>query len=196
MRRTRTYRKWSGMKTRCTNKNETCYKYYGGRGISFCERWKVYANFLADMGEAPDKMTLERIDSNKDYGPENCRWATMKEQANNKSNNVFVTYNGETKTIAQWSDITGIKQATIAARVRSGSTVEEILGHKKIIRENPTRRRIVTINGVTRSFIDWCNMAGIKKTTAHQRLGAYGWSLEKTFNFHGGKDNDGTTCSQ
>ena len=193
MRKNRTFSKWSGMKTRCTNKNEPCYKYYGGRGISFCERWNLYDNFLADMGEAPEKMTLERIDSNKDYGPDNCRWASMKEQANNKSNNVFVTYNGETKTVAQWSDITGIKQATIAHRVRKGRPTEEILGYKKIVWENKPNWKMITIGETTRPLKEWCTISGLKRTTALQRLRVYGWTLESVFNIQGGIYDDGTT---
>jgi hypothetical protein len=83
----RTYRIWAGMKQRCLNPKTTHYGYYGGRGIKVCERWMDYRNFLADMGEAPEGLSLDRINPDGNYEPGNCRWATDKVQANNKSRN-------------------------------------------------------------------------------------------------------------
>lgn len=141
--RSATYSTWGGMKQRCTNRKSEKYLYYGGRGIKVCERWQVFENFLEDMGERPKGLTLERIDNNASYCQENCRWATRKEQAANRSHNnegelcgsskltwkIVKTIRGLTKRkcpvtqtrLAEWF---GVKQATISDILR-GATWQE-----------------------------------------------------------------------
>jgi hypothetical protein len=101
---------------RCGNPNYTNYARYGGRGIVVCDRWLDFRNFLADMGERPEGTTLERIDNGGDYWPENCRWATRKEQANNR-NNCFYTLEGVTKRWSEWFEYYNIKRSTFDQRV-------------------------------------------------------------------------------
>lgn len=127
MSKTPTYRCWSYMLSRCRNPNDTGYADYGGRGISVCDRWRYFENFYEDMGGRPDNHSLDRIDNNGPYSPDNCRWAIIEVQANNKRSSLFLTWNGQTKTAAQWARKLDIPRTTIVRRVRAGKTVEEIL---------------------------------------------------------------------
>lgn len=111
------------MKARCYNKAAIN---YGGKGIKVCDRWMKFENFLEDMGERPRGLTIERIDSTKNYEPGNCRWATYGEQANNKSNNRLVTYKGKTLTAAQWARELGLRPKTVQQRLRRGWSMERI----------------------------------------------------------------------
>ena len=115
------------MKKRCLNPRHANFKDYGGRGITICERWMIFENFLADMGERPDGMSLDRIDNNIGYLPENCRWTTVLEQNNNRRGNTILRFGGRALTISQWSVETGIKDCTISERLRHGWSVERTL---------------------------------------------------------------------
>lgn len=113
-----TYMTWAGMKARCTNPNNTKYKDYGGRGITVCDRWlNSFENFLEDMGECPEGLSLDRQNNNGNYEPENCRWATREEQLNNKRTNRFIEFDGRSQTLAQWSNELGVKRTTISERI-------------------------------------------------------------------------------
>lgn len=168
------------MWTRCTNKNERCYKYYGGRGIKVHESWKSFEKFLADMGRRPNNFQLDRIDNNGDYEPKNCRWVDRKTNARNKSNNLIIEFNSQKKTASEWSEILNVKSATIRKRLKDGWTVEEALGFKKKERLSLKRRKFLTLNGETKSIQEWSKDLGIKRTTIFQRLYVYKWSVEKT----------------
>lgn len=134
----REYNIWGHIKYRCFNKNSPFYHLYGGRGITMCDRWKdSFDNFLEDMGSIPhDKYSIDRIDNNKGYFPENCRWASHKEQARNKNWNMKITFNNETKLLCDWSKTTGINQATLRNRIVRGWPIQEAfsrkIAHKKI----------------------------------------------------------------
>lgn len=116
--RTNTYGVWNTMRQRCENSASKAYPYYGGRGITVCERWKSFPNFLADMGEQPPDKSIERIDNNGPYSPENCRWATRVEQGANKRNNRLVTYCGQTRTLAALAKHLGITTSALRYRIK------------------------------------------------------------------------------
>lgn len=131
------YRVWAAMKRRCYNPNTPAFSDYGGRGIGVCERWHDFANFLSDMGEPTEGMTLDRADNSGGYSPENCRWATRKTQARNRRGRRVMTAFGETKTMAEWSDATGVSISTLWARVSAyGWSAEKAVSTKV----DPTRR--------------------------------------------------------
>lgn len=130
---------WNDMKSRCTDKKALPYKDYGGRGIFVCEEWmKSYEPFRdwALSNGYKQGLTLDRKDVDKGYYPENCRWATMQVQCNNKRNNRIITYEKETHTISEWSKITGISKETIRYRLNAGWDVKDILTIKPIIGGN------------------------------------------------------------
>lgn len=130
--KTRTHTAWSKMRQRCGNPNNEHYADYGGRGITVCDRWQVFENFLADMGECPEGLTIDRKDNNGNYEPGNCRWATMREQSNNRRSNKPLTANGQTKTPAEWARITGHHVPTIHRRIKQGLPPEQIVSAEKI----------------------------------------------------------------
>ena len=124
--RTPTYISWEGMKYRCYTKSNPSYSNYGGRGISVCDRWKSFENFLIDMGEKPYGTSLDRINSNENYSPENCRWANVEIQQNNRSNNNRQIVDGILMGVSQCSRIYNISRSTIASRMlRNGMTLQE-----------------------------------------------------------------------
>ena len=109
---------WCGITERCHNKKSKFFMRYGGRGITVCRRWKTFENFYADMGPRPSSAhTLDRVNNNGNYEPSNCRWATPEEQANNKSSNVMISIDGETKTLAQWCRETGVDSDLASQRI-------------------------------------------------------------------------------
>lgn len=119
------YRTWSSMKSRCLNPNHKDYDHYGGKGVTICERWFRFKNFLEDMGPKPSpKHTLDRIDSNGCYEPSNCRWASTVVQAQNTSRVKKIEINGEVKCFAEWCRQFQINKHTARQRMRVGWTAE------------------------------------------------------------------------
>lgn len=113
-----TYKIWAMMKGRCLNPNSKVYKWYGGRGIKVCERWLDFKNFRDDMGYKPEgEYSIDRIDNNGDYCPENCRWVTVDIQANNKQNSVRIKYEGKQYSIKQLATMFNMKPRTLSSRL-------------------------------------------------------------------------------
>jgi len=112
------YRSWSNMKARCHNPRATGYYRYGARGIAVCAEWQSFAGFLHDMGStfAPG-LTLDRIDNERGYSKENCRWSDATQQANNRMSNKHIQIGGETKTLEQWIRASGLKSSTVRQRI-------------------------------------------------------------------------------
>jgi hypothetical protein len=123
------YQTWNGLKSRCYYKNNNRYEYYGGRGITVCDRWKdSFEDFLADMGPRPSpEHSIDRIDTNGNYEPRNCRWATRTEQANNRRNNTFYEFQGENLQLADWSEKVSIGAAALRSRINRGWSIEKAL---------------------------------------------------------------------
>ena len=115
---TRIHRIWNGMIYRCHNERSHSYVWYGARGIKVCDRWRYSIhNFIADMGEPPPNKTLDRIDNDGDYCPENCRWATHREQMLNTSKNHHITFAGKTMTLGEWAAHIGMSRNTLTSRI-------------------------------------------------------------------------------
>jgi len=112
------YRTWVQIRQRCYNKKHKNYLQYGGRGIIVCARWHEFKNFYEDMGPRPAGLTIDRIESNGNYEPGNCRWADMTTQNNNSSNCRWITFNGETLTLTGWANRLGIGLASLTERIQ------------------------------------------------------------------------------
>jgi hypothetical protein len=125
------YRRWSDMKTRCTNPKHIHYAEYGGRGIRVCERWmNSFEAFLADMGPPPSpRHTLDRKNNDGDYCPENCRWATRREQTLNSRHARWLEYKGERLPLIDWARRFGVHSAALIYHLKRGRSMEEIVRH-------------------------------------------------------------------
>lgn len=133
----REHSSWQAMRHRCTCPNAHEYRNYGGRGIKVCDRWmkrpEGFKNFLEDMGPRPEGYSLDRIDTNGDYCPENCRWADYRTQNRNRRSNANIAYKGETHTLKEWSEILGINYKILVQRRYYGWSVKRMF-------EQPVRK--------------------------------------------------------
>lgn len=130
----RAYLAWKGIRRRCLSKKSSAYVRYGGRGISVCARWNKFENFLADMGLPPDGMSIDRINNDLGYSPENCRWADVYEQANNTRSNRVVFYKRKRLTAAQFSRKYGVPYTGLIYHLNQGKSATQILKHYAVKR--------------------------------------------------------------
>lgn len=130
------YNVWSAMLHRCNNPGSQGWPYYGGRGIGVCERWKKFENFLADMGEPPKGLSIERIDNDGNYEPTNCRWATRKDQSLNTRRKRVVLYDGKSWPLVELAKRSGLWPCTLQRRIKLGWPIQEAV-------ETPMKKRAV-----------------------------------------------------
>lgn len=164
------------MITRCYVSSDTNYTKYGAKGVRVCPGWRnSFVQFYADMGPCPPFFTIEREDNFGDYTPDNCRWASPYEQNRNKSSNRFLTFNGQTKCITDWSESLGVPVSTLTMRLDAyGWTIEQALTSTP-----PKRSRSktsITWNGETRDIQDWAKLQAITVSCLRHRL-KRGWDL-------------------
>ncbi len=135
-RKTRLYSIWANIKTRCYNVKDPHFSRWGGKGVVMCEEWKnsfqAFYDWAISNGYS-DNLTIDRINNNGNYEPSNCRWATIEEQNRNKRNVRFITCNGKTQTIGQWTKELGLGKETIRERLKRGWTESEAINGKKVI---------------------------------------------------------------
>lgn len=170
------YASYKNMLRRCTDPENPMFPRYGGRGIAVCDRWQGESgvlNFFEDMGSKPTKAhTLERKDNDASYSPDNCLWATKKEQANNRSTTRLITIDGKTKSQSQWDSEKGPSVNIVGDRIRRGWSAEDAVS-------KPTAqyRKELTHNGQTLSLNAWENRMKLGHGTIAHRL-RLGWSVE------------------
>ena len=126
---TPTYRSWVSMVQRCTNPENGRWASYGGAGVTVCERWRTFSNFLADMGERPAGTSIDRYpDKSGNYEPANCRWANSKEQSRNRRNNRVIEFMGRKKTLTEWAELISVPRETLLSRLDRGWSLDRAIG--------------------------------------------------------------------
>lgn len=177
---TRIYNTWAHMKQRCYNTKNASYKDYGGKGIKVCEEWQDFIPFYnwSMKNGYNDTLTIDRIDNNKDYSPDNCRWATIEQQNNNKSDTILIQYNGKIQSVAKWSQELNIKYSTLMSRINKGIPLDEAFNTKSF-----KKIHYVTYQGETHTVKEWSKILGIKQCTLSWRLFRAKWSIEKAFTY-------------
>lgn len=174
--RSKEYGIWVSMIGRCYNENDRAYKDYGGRGIKMCRRWREsYTAFLADMGRRPSpKHSIDRIDNDRGYAPNNCRWATQKEQGRNTRRTRMIAMDGERRPLIEWAERYNIQPGTLLARLdRQGMTLKQAL-------KTPNQKAFsVEYNGETRTLKEWCRLLDLRYGTVWNRIKNLGMSPEQ-----------------
>lgn len=166
------YKCWQSMIQRCHNPSSQSYHLYGKRGITVCEMWRnSFDQFLLDMGNRPDGMSLDRINNNDGYTPQNCRWATTKQQNRNRRGNVLITYMGKTQTVVEWSEEIGVHQFTINQRHKQGLPLAEVFSQQKFVQHKLREDNQAGFIGVSKVRSKW--KAQLQMNGMNQYLGLF-----------------------
>lgn len=180
---------YNNMKQRCYNPNHWAFKNYGARGITICDEWNdrnwsgvkhlskgyvAFRDWALSHGYQND-LTIDRIDVNKGYSPDNCRWVTLKEQCFNKRTNKYITLNGKTQTLTEWIRELGISRHAYYDRVKNGETNEEALQKKN------NSEKLIYYKGKVQNIRQWCKELNKNYSTVKNRLLYLHWSVEKAF---------------
>lgn len=177
----RLYHIWKGMRNRCLRPSQPSYKHYGGRGIRICEAWNRFRPFMEwSLAHGySDDLSIDRIDPNGHYEPENCRWASWIVQSRNKRQHRWLTYQGQTFPVSEWAERLAIRPNILCARLDAGWTIEEAFFTPRILgRKLQRKQRQWTAYGVTQSLPEWAEQYSLRLRTLHSRL-KRGWSLER-----------------
>lgn len=170
---TRLYSIWANMKQRCYNPKNKFYNHYGGKGIIVCEEWlndfEVFQEWAYGNGYR-EYLSIDRINNDKGYMPQNCRWVTQKEQMQNTTLTRFITINGVKKRLGEWSQISGVKPGTLSKRYKNGVRGDRLLQPTRLRRKTPYNAKRITINGVTKSISEWSEESGVQVNTINARL--------------------------
>lgn len=170
---------WAKMIRRCHNHEDAAYKNYGGRGITVCKRWHKFENFYRDMGTRPEGKSLDRINNDKGYSKNNCRWATWEQQQNNRRNNKLIKYKNVTNSIGWWANKVGIHDQTLRDRIENKWPLELALKVKpNLANRNKPCSRYLTYKKQKKTIDEWCKIIEIPRDLLLQRL-KYGWSTEE-----------------
>lgn len=189
---TRLYRIFRGMKTRCYNANSKDYNRYRARGINICKEWlENFTNFYnwSMSNGYKDDLTIDRIDFNGNYCPDNCRWVDLKIQNNNRCSNKFITFDNKTYTISEWSEIINIPRKILEYRLRNFDSIDKAF--KTSIRHRNTG---ILYNNKIHSLKEWSEILNIKYSVLIQRINTLKWPVEKAFSTplrHQKKQNKG-----
>lgn len=180
-RNTRLYKIWVSMRNRCNNKNSSFYEDYGGRGVRVYPEWEndfmSFYDWSIKNGYSKE-LTIDRIDVNGNYEPDNCRWVDMRVQCNNRRNNHVLTYKEKTQTISEWERELGFKKDILQTRISNGWSIEKAIEtpyeNRKFKHEygysSKIKARTVTINGENHSIKEWCEILGMNQRTVVDRI--------------------------
>jgi hypothetical protein len=174
------YSLYKAMVSRCHNPKDPAFKYYGARGITVCDQWRHNPHqFINDMGERPPGFTLERINNDGPYSPENCEWRTREQQANNKRSNVWITFEGETLTISQWGRKLNFPDNLLGKRLLTlGWSIQKAL-QTPLPEAKIRQKRLITFNKETLTLSQWAQRIGIRPNTLDMRIRVYRWPLKR-----------------